>query len=41
MSNLWRDATGAKMLGATCKTQYMTNELPVLVSSNGRWSTGQ
>jgi hypothetical protein len=41
MSNLWRDATGAKMIGATCKTQYMTNELPVLVSSTGKWSTGE
>jgi hypothetical protein len=41
MSALWRAATGAKMIGATCKTQYMTNELPVLVSSNGKWSTGE
>jgi len=41
MSGLWRDATGARMIGATCKTQYMTNELPVLVSSNGKWSAGQ
>jgi hypothetical protein len=40
MSGLWHDATGAKMIGATCKTQYMTNELPVLVSANGRWATG-
>jgi hypothetical protein len=41
MSALWRAAAGAKMIGATCKTQYMTNELPVLVSSNGKWSTGE
>ena len=40
MSTLWREATGAKMLGATCKTQYMTNELPVLVSPTGKWSDG-
>jgi hypothetical protein len=28
------------MIGAVGKTQYMTNELPVLVSSSGRWVTG-
>ena len=41
MSTLWRQATGARMMGATCKTQYMTNEIPVLVSSTGKWSTGE
>jgi hypothetical protein len=40
MSTAWREATGAKMLGADCKTQYMTNELPVLVSPTGKWVTG-
>jgi hypothetical protein len=40
MSTKWYQATGAKMIGAVGKTQYMTNELPVLASSNGRWATG-
>jgi hypothetical protein len=40
MSSAWRAATGAKMIGADCKTQYMTNELPVLVSPTGKWVTG-
>jgi hypothetical protein len=40
MSSGWREATGAKMIGADCKTQYMTNELPVLVSPAGKWVTG-
>jgi len=40
MSRLWYQATGAKMIGAVGKTQYMTNELPVLVSASGRWITG-
>jgi hypothetical protein len=40
MSRFWYQATGAKMIGAVGKTQYMTNELPVLVSSSGRWVTG-
>jgi hypothetical protein len=40
MSKKWYQATGAKMIGAVGKTQYMTNELPVLVSATGRWSTG-
>jgi hypothetical protein len=37
---MWYKATGAKMIGAVGKTQYMTNELPVLVLATGRWSTG-
>jgi hypothetical protein len=40
MSTVWREATGAKMIGADGKTQYMTNELPVLVSPTGKWITG-
>jgi hypothetical protein len=40
MSSGWREATGVKMIGADCKTQYMTNELPVLVSPSGKWVTG-
>jgi hypothetical protein len=40
MSKMWYQATGAKMIGAIGKTQYMTNELPVLVSASGRWVTG-
>jgi len=28
---MWYQATGAKMIGAVGKTQYMTNELAVLV----------
>jgi hypothetical protein len=40
MSKMWYQATGAKMVGAVGKTQYMTNELPVLVSATGKWSTG-
>ena len=40
MAKMWYQATGAKMIGAVGKTQYMTNELPVLVSATGKWSTG-
>jgi hypothetical protein len=40
MSKLWYQATGAKMVGAVGKTQYMTNELPVLSTTQGRWVTG-
>ncbi len=37
MSKKWRDATGVTMIGATGKTQFMTDELPVLASPTGRW----
>ncbi len=37
-SQKWRKATGVPMLGAVGKTQYMTNELPVLSSPRGRWA---
>ena len=40
MSRYWFDATGARMVGAVGKTQYMTNELPVLSSPTGRWTYG-
>jgi hypothetical protein len=40
MSKLWYQATGAKMIGAVGKTQYMTNELPVLSTTQGRWTPG-
>lgn len=38
MSRKWRSATGVPMIGAVGKTQYMTHELPILSSSNGRWT---
>jgi len=37
MSKKWKDATGVTMIGAKGKTQYMTDELPVLASPVGRW----
>lgn len=37
MSKKWKEATGATMIGAKGKTQYMTDELPVLASPVGRW----
>jgi len=37
MSRKWKSATGASMIGAIGKTQYMTDELPVLSSDNGKW----
>lgn len=38
MSGRWRSATGVPMIGAVGKTQYMTDELPILSSTNGRWT---
>ena len=38
MSKKWRAATGVPMIGAVGKTQYMTEELPVLSSATGRWA---
>ena len=38
MSKKWRDATGTRMWGVIGKTQYMTDELPVLVQPGGKWS---
>ncbi|MEY2542530.1 MAG: hypothetical protein QOI22_2132 [Verrucomicrobiota bacterium] len=37
MSKKWSDATGTRMIGAIGKTQYMMEELPVLVSQNDKW----
>ncbi len=38
MSQRWKSATGVPMIGAVGKTQYMTDELPILSSTNGRWT---
>lgn len=37
MHRKWKAATGVPMWGAIGKTQYMTDELPVLSSASGRW----
>ena len=37
MSKKFASATGARMIGAIGKTQYMTHELPVLSTPGGRW----
>ncbi|MEP7071194.1 MAG: hypothetical protein ABI839_02285 [Verrucomicrobiota bacterium] len=37
MSDYWRKATGLHMWGAVGKTQYMSEELPVLVSPTDKW----
>jgi hypothetical protein len=37
MSSYWRKATGTHMWGALGKTQYMSEELPILVSEGGKW----
>ena len=37
MSKKWFAATGTRMIGAIGKTQYMMEELPILVSDGGRW----
>ncbi|MEO8350736.1 MAG: hypothetical protein ABI680_03335 [Chthoniobacteraceae bacterium] len=34
----WYKATGTRMWGAVGKTQFMTDELPVLAQVNGRWT---
>jgi hypothetical protein len=38
MAQKFRSATGVPMIGAIGKTQYMTDELPILSSPNGRWT---
>jgi hypothetical protein len=38
MNKKFYAATGARMWGATGKTQYMTDELPVLSTKGGRWT---
>ena len=37
MSKFWHAATGTHMIGAIGKTQYMMEELPILVSEGGKW----
>ncbi|MBV9008330.1 MAG: hypothetical protein JO354_04060 [Verrucomicrobia bacterium] len=37
MSAYWRRATGTRMWGALGKTQYMSEELPILTSEGGKW----
>jgi hypothetical protein len=37
MSKKWFNATGTHMIGAVGKTQYMMEELPVLVSQSDKW----
>ncbi len=37
MSKIFKTQTGVTMIGAAGKTQYMTDELPVLASPTGRW----
>lgn len=37
MSKKWAAATGTKMIGAVGKTQYMTEELPIISTPGGRW----
>jgi hypothetical protein len=38
MNKKFYSATGARMWGATGKTQYMTDELPCLSTKGGRWT---
>ena len=38
MSQKWRAATGTKMWGVVGKTQYMSEELPILVQPGGKWA---
>jgi hypothetical protein len=37
MNKKFKSATGVAMIGAIGKTQYMTDELPVLSSEGGKW----
>ncbi len=37
MSKKFASATGARMIGAIGKTQYLTEELPILSTPGGRW----
>jgi len=38
MSKKWKAATGIAMWGVIGKTQYMSEELPILISANGKWT---
>ena len=37
MSKKWHAATGTHMIGALGKTQFMMEELPILISEGGKW----
>jgi hypothetical protein len=37
MSKKWFAATGVRMIGALGKTQFMMEELPILISDGGKW----
>jgi hypothetical protein len=37
MSKKWYSATGTHMIGAVGKTQFMMEELPILISEGGKW----
>ena len=37
MSSKWYHATGTHMIGAIGKTQFMMEELPILISEGGKW----
>jgi hypothetical protein len=37
MSKKWHAATGTHMIGALGKTQFMMEELPILISDGGKW----
>jgi hypothetical protein len=37
MSKKWYHATGTHMIGAIGKTQFMMEELPILISDGGKW----
>jgi hypothetical protein len=37
MSKKWYRATGTHMIGALGKTQFMMEELPILISEGGKW----
>ena len=38
MSKKWREATGTRMWGVVGKTQYMTDELPIIAPPGGKWT---
>ena len=38
MSQKWYQAVGNRMWGAVGKTQYMTDELPIISTPGGRWT---
>ncbi|MGI9088853.1 MAG: hypothetical protein ACR2HH_14110 [Chthoniobacterales bacterium] len=38
MSQKWKQTVGTKMWGVVGKTQYMTDELPIIAPPGGRWT---